>query len=536
MLLAGTTVVGTVLLLSWPGLERAIHPMLVEWVVAGMTDEERGRFLQTATTEVDVFREDLIAMTLAEMPEAEREAVYQRLANSAGSWQDVLSEPDVGRIAKKNHTFNFKGVEVVTNNAGLWSSRDYTSKPDDVFRIVCLGDSMVAGTGGLLTDRFCDQIEHFYRDHHVLGDGKNIEAIAVGIDSWTTVNEATYLASRISDYDPDVILVLTVANDITDTFGVNGAGTATQEFSPEYRSLGTAVFSIWPTGYFGVDTGSALMTDLAPEANRRWEKSMGLLKRLEDLQHRRGKHAVFAVLDFNPYFSAIYADWFDRLQFTSPRMFTSFMPGPSTQLAHDPHPNRAGHWIMATHFIHVMSSNDMVPVAPDQLPPLHARLTAEPVERGEGRLQALRAQYARDHLRTRVDFDNLAPTDLQMYLGGFFPERRRGALTSSPFASLKSAFLLAHPGGQPEVTVRIRVPDKVALYPFDLDLFLQGTHARTLHLENASDAGVHELTAALPPGDPLAIEVMLQTSSYWTTIDDQRMKSFYLLSAEARAQ
>ena len=528
-------VIFVILYLGRHTIEAALRPVLVSYVLSEMSDEERERLVETAVAEVDVFRADLISRTLADLPEAEKEALYDRMASAVGSWQDTLPEPDVGRIAKRNHQFVFKEAEVVTNNAGLRSATPFVSRPPDVFRIICLGDSMVFGTGGLEADRFCDQIEAFYQAQDIRPDGRTVETYALGIDSWTAVNEATYLSSRISDYDPDIILVMTLANDITDTFGVNGAGAWTQDFSPEYRSRGSAVFSIWPVDYFQQDTGSALMTDLSPEALGRWDKAMGQLKRLEDLQHQRGGAMVFSVLDFNHYFSQIYQDHYRRMGFASPLIFTSFQPSTATQLPHDPHPSRAGHKILADHFIHTMSASGQLPVPAAALPKLHHALSVAPPDWRPESLQRSRRDYVRKHLRTRVDFADLTDNDLRLYLGGFFPEARAGGLKTPPFASLRSGWLLAHPGGQPTLTLRISVPEKVELFPFSLDVFLQGQRVTSLELPSLEHSGEHTIEVAVPDSDyDQAVEVILETSAYWTTIDDPRMKSFYLLSAEVR--
>ena len=535
-LVTALMVTGVIILIVYLGrgtIHAALRPALVRYVLSEMNDAERQQLLEQAVAEVDVFRADLITRTLSELPEAEKEALYDRMASAVGSWQDTLPEPDVGRIAKRNHRFVFKDAAVVTNNAGLRSAEPFTPPLPGSFRIICLGDSMVFGTGGLEADRFCDRIGAFYRDSGIRPDGREVQTYALGIDSWTAVNEATYLSSRISDYAPDVILVMTLANDITDTFGVNGAGAATQDFSPEYRSQGSAVFSIWPVDYFGVDVGSALMTNLCPEADRRWGKAMTRLRRLETLQSARGGTMVFSVLDFDHYFSQIYLSHYRRLSFSSPLIFTSFQPSPRTQLPHDPHPSREGHRILANHFIRTLHASGQIPLPAELLPPLHPRLSVDPPPWDPARLRREQAQYARSSLRTRVDFADLRPSDLRMYLGGFFPTSDTDALRQPPFASVRSGWLLAHPGGRPTVTVRIAVPDKIELYPFTLRMSLQGQPATTLTLASVSESGEHRLTAVVPEGPYAeAIEVILETDAYWTTIDDPRMKSFYLMSAE----
>ena len=71
------------------------------------------------------------------------------------------------------------------------------------------------------------------------------------------------------------------------------------------------------------------------------------------------------------------------------------------------------------------------------------------------------------------------------------------------------------------------------LYPFELEVSLHGVAVETFRLADPDQGGRHVIAAAVPPLDSseLALEVMLETRSYWATIRDPRMKSFYLVSA-----
>lgn len=113
----------------------------------------------------------------------------------------------------------------------------FTPKGQDKYRIVCLGDSCVFGTGGKEEDRFGNQIEDILNGLGVTVDGKAIEVYSLGVPSWTAVNESTYLSSRITEYAPDVVLALMISNGT----GVLGTGHVTARFSPQHRRLGSGV-------------------------------------------------------------------------------------------------------------------------------------------------------------------------------------------------------------------------------------------------------------------------------------------------------
>ena len=218
-------------------------------------------------------RPALLHYLLDNLSDARRAELYESLAARAGQFYDAVPEPSVGRLGKRGVVTRYRGAEVRINNAGMRSSTDYRAKPKGIFRIVCLGDSYVFGTGGPEEDRFCDQIGEFYRSRDIRAGGKAIETYALGLDSWTLVQEATYLSSRISAYDPDVILQLSVSNDITPLAGVNGLGMATYEFSPEARQWGSGLFSNQAARYFGERNFSALAWSLSPQSRKEWDRA-----------------------------------------------------------------------------------------------------------------------------------------------------------------------------------------------------------------------------------------------------------------------
>ncbi len=142
--------------------------------------------------------DQLLQVVVLSLTEEEREALYRRASSTSKGIWDVVPDPLVAWVAKRGIVIKSARVEVRTNNAGFRSSKPFQEKEPDRFRIVCLGDSFVFGQGGPETDRFCDQIEAFYRDRGITVEGKAIETYAVGLGGWTAVQEAAYLSTRIS--------------------------------------------------------------------------------------------------------------------------------------------------------------------------------------------------------------------------------------------------------------------------------------------------------------------------------------------------
>ena len=490
---------------------------------------------------LNILRPALLHYLLDNLSDDRRLELYESLAARSGQFYDAVPEPGVGRLGKRRVVTRYRGAEVRINNAGMRSSSDYRAKPKGVFRIVCLGDSYVFGTGGPEEDRFCDQVEEFYRSREIRAGGKTIETYALGLDSWTLSQEATYLSSRISAYDPDIILQLSVSNDITPLAGVNGLGMATYEFSPEVRHLGSGLFSNQAARYFGERNFSALAWSLSPQSRREWDRAFSALGRLVELQQGRGGRVLLSVLDYpfsGRFFSELYTWHFHQSKLQVPFLATSFLPSFETQLPHDAHPNRLGNSYLAAHYIHALNRLGWIPVADSDLPHLPEELTLNlNPEADPERLRRDREEFVTGHLRTRLDFGRLTREETRAFLGGIFPEQGgEKALQGYPWASIQSGFLMSRLEGGRErrLALEIRIPPLPELFPFQLSVQTEGTEIARLALEKPEPSDFYRLTGDLPALDrrELAREIVLISSSYFAGIGSPRMKSFRLVSAK----
>jgi hypothetical protein len=167
-------------------------------------------------------------------------------------------------------------------------------------------------------------------------------------------------------------------------------------------------------------------------------------------------------------------------------------------------------------------------------PPLHPDLNLQikhPIKKEE--IIGLRKKLAERFLPEGIDFQRLQEDDLEAILGGVIPaEFPPHALESPPFGTVKSGILLKKKPNTSRVIIEIEIPPFPELYPFRLDMYLQGCLESTLSLSATADAGRHTLSGEIPPlnNEEPAIEVVLRASSYWSGIDDARMKSYRLLS------
>lgn len=472
----------------------------------------------------------LLRYAATRMTAEEKEVLQSRLARAVpGLWQPV-PEPGVTYLLQPGIDKPSKGARVKSNAAGMRSERPFTRKREDRFRIVCLGDSLVMGTGGREQDRWGDQMEAMLAEMGVRVDGKEIEVYSLGLDGWTAFNEATYLISRISDYQPDIVLVMTFMNDITDSGAVLGNGLVTYGFSSESRADGSGVMiGSWPN-IFGLAQQNMLYTGLGSESLTRWRKTFAAWKRLEDLVDEIGGKMLFSFLRANRLFGELCKLHHRQVGMRGPMLVTAYF---GNRLPHDPHPNREGHRILATHYLHALSTLGWLPIGVADLPPLDDRLTTDTDLVADTELIAdLRNQLIREQLEESIAFDRLKQSTVRTFLGGIYPGSPSNRLGPPPFGSTRSAFLLRRRAGAERLLLEIEVPARVELFPFELELRAGGSPAAKLALADSSEAGRHVIEAELAaePDADTALEIVLSTSSYFTEIQDPTMKSYRLIS------
>lgn len=480
-----------------------------------------------------VFADRVIRFAAAHMTEEDKQKYYRLLADEVPGLYSAIPEPAVGRVLKPHIRKRFRGAEVVSNNAGMRDRRPYVAKPEDVFRIVCVGDSVVMGVAGKEEDRWGNQVEEILNGLLPEVDGKRVEVYSLGLGSWTALNEATYVTSRLSEYDPDLLLALLIPNDISDTEGVSGIGQPTDAFSPQFRNRGSGVLSYRSPYRFGILRNNLLSSGIGPESQSRWRQALKAWRRLEDLLAKRGGRMILGAWD-HPLFRELVRLYARGAGLRSPLLFTSHLGHP---LPHDGHPDREGHRILASHYLHRIAQGGWLPIRRVDLPPLEKGLTLGIARDPKpARIRELQADLVRDELDEAIAFDDLSEKQVVAFLGGIYPGDNKERLKSHPFGSLRSAFLLRRRPGAAEVVLEIDVPDFVELYPFRLEMLLDGQVATTLVLGDQGLAGRHVLVGELP-GDADgvgAVEVSLQTGSYWTTISDPTMKSYRLISVSQR--
>lgn len=106
----------------------------------------------------------------------------------------------------------------VTTNAQGYRMKDPvpTPKPDDLVRVVVVGDSFVYGVGLANEDTFCHQMEAILRADPDFLSGRRIQVVNAGCPGWGTENAIAFLQKRIEELEPDLVIYAMYRNDLKD--------------------------------------------------------------------------------------------------------------------------------------------------------------------------------------------------------------------------------------------------------------------------------------------------------------------------------
>jgi hypothetical protein len=157
-----------------------------------------------------------------EDPELRRE-LLARLAMDANALNDSHPDAEVGRVLAPASRFDYGEVVVRTNRAGMREREVELPKPANRVRVVLLGDSFVFGIKCSEEERLGGRLERYLRDART-DHSRDVEVLSVGVSSWSLVSEIAYVRRQADRLQPDLVVHLTVPNDLADVSGVRGSG------------------------------------------------------------------------------------------------------------------------------------------------------------------------------------------------------------------------------------------------------------------------------------------------------------------------
>jgi len=155
-------------------------------------------------------------------------------------------------------------VKIHTNNEGFRDIEHTTAKPDDTFRIVVLGDSFTMGVNVEFTDVYTSVLQDKFDQ---MGSNR-YEILNFGGADYDTRQELEILKEKVLKFNPDLVIVGFVLNDIRESHECNYR----KKSNPLFLSyVFNAVHKVW--GSFVYEKGTLRNKDASPEAWKNVEEA-----------------------------------------------------------------------------------------------------------------------------------------------------------------------------------------------------------------------------------------------------------------------
>ena len=125
-------------------------------------------------------------------------------------------------------------AEYVQNGAGLRDEVEHAlPKPEGTTRILVLGDSFAYGSG-----TGYGQIWPVLLERGLQEQGYRVDVVKAGVPGYDTRTEALYLERIFADYDPDIVLLTFLPNDLFTNTPIEGASGALDGGDSPIRAAG----------------------------------------------------------------------------------------------------------------------------------------------------------------------------------------------------------------------------------------------------------------------------------------------------------
>lgn len=167
-----------------------------------------------------------------------------------------LPDTELGWKLRPGAEDQWGGVTVKINDQGLRGPAYDYEKPEGVRRVLCLGDSVTFGFRlANDSDTYPAQLESVLRS-----GGEQVQVINAGVDGYSPWQEKLFLEQTGIRYQPDLVVVGFVLNDVTEKFNLERFGGSTQGTQLQLSAVSHADYLIGQ---------SALLSRVREEFRRR---------------------------------------------------------------------------------------------------------------------------------------------------------------------------------------------------------------------------------------------------------------------------
>jgi len=273
---------------------------------------------------------------------------------------------------KPNWEQKFYGYEIrlpnittIKINSDGFRDREFSiEKPNNTFRIICLGDSFTFGQGVELNESYPKVLE---RKLNSLNNGVKYEVLNFGVPGYNTWQEVEMLDVKGLKYSPDMVIFGYVHNDIVNTTLINEILEKTwKEHEDELNRLSPEKQKIKR-----VEISDSLLPLFASFENKNYDEIIEILKpSAEKLTNKTKEKSIKIIITnvaiFTPetHLRALKNISLENGWYMTDNVFSS-VTAPDTLSLYpkkDPHPNPFAHELIANGIFNYLIKNNIIKV------------------------------------------------------------------------------------------------------------------------------------------------------------------------------
>ncbi|MBI5852353.1 MAG: SGNH/GDSL hydrolase family protein [Planctomycetes bacterium] len=128
----------------------------------------------------------------------------------------LIATPDGDFALRPGARGSLFGTEAVIGAHGFRSPPVATPRPDDVYRVLIVGDSVAFGWGVAEADAFPRVMERELNAAPLRSGKRRVEVIAAAVPGWGMPHYLRFVEAQGRAWQPDVVIVTLINNDLTD--------------------------------------------------------------------------------------------------------------------------------------------------------------------------------------------------------------------------------------------------------------------------------------------------------------------------------
>jgi len=229
--------------------------------------------------------------------EPDKAALMDSMISNASGIFDAFPDAEVGRVLLPHLEDRANEQTIVSSNRFGMREREYeVPKPADLVRVVFIGDSYVFGWLLGVEQRASAVLERELQARCRAG-APRIEVLSLGITSWNLAASTAYMRRQLDVLAPDIVVQVTVPNDVNDNWAVRGFGGIATIALPHRERADAPLFDGHGASVFGASFTGLLSYGLDYEGRTRYAENAAGVAELAQAVKAMGGH-YFLMVDF----------------------------------------------------------------------------------------------------------------------------------------------------------------------------------------------------------------------------------------------